>query len=331
MVNKTVETFLYYIEVAGLCNLKCPSCPNGNRQDAAKAHGFMPMALFEEIIKKIISESPGINTLIHLYNWGEPTLHPELPQLMNIVHQYGLIPHLSSNLVSPLNLKAIVKARPGSFRISLSGYNPQTYRQTHVGGDIWMVKSNAYKLRALMNQYQIDFPVHFCYHQYLHNFKEDLDQLRHLAEELDFTVLPIWAQLFPLEKMLDYYNGLIRPEDNPVLDLLVLNPEDYKTISSKKRAAFTDCCLRSHQTAIDFDGAVPACCAVYDRENYLDQSFLDLSHDQIQAQKYQLPICRHCRHHAIDLSYLYADADGINRHAQYRLQQRSSMNLSCLK
>ena len=56
--KKTRKQYLYVIDVVGTCNLRCPSCPVGNMQEANRATGFMDAELYEAILDKIAHESP---------------------------------------------------------------------------------------------------------------------------------------------------------------------------------------------------------------------------------------------------------------------------------
>jgi len=54
--------YMYYIDIVGTCNLRCPSCPVGNYlphdfMDLQRPKGFMKLALFEQILDKIKREN----------------------------------------------------------------------------------------------------------------------------------------------------------------------------------------------------------------------------------------------------------------------------------
>jgi MoaA/NifB/PqqE/SkfB family radical SAM enzyme len=309
--EKTCEQFVYYVEVSGHCNLRCPSCPNGNYAEV-QPKGYISLGLYREVLKKIAAESPGRETVLYLLNWGEPTLHPELPRLIEMARELGLRPHLSSNLAAPKNLKDIVKAGPASLRISISGYFPETYARTHAPGDVWMVKSNVYRLRSFMDQSGADFPVSFFYHKYRHNLDADFKKMAELAAEVRFPLTALWAQYFPLEKLLGYYAGNPDPGDQPLLDLMVVTPEEFRGVSLARRDACPDCVLRASQMCVDFDGAVSLCCASYDRKHFLEGTFLDLTHRDLQAQKYRHPLCGLCRREGCDITYVYGGLEALN-------------------
>jgi len=298
------ECFSYFLDITSACNLRCPTCPHGQKSRQGFKPAVMPVELFQAIVEKIRSETPCPETYLHLYNWGEATLHPELPRFIEIARAAGLPPNLSSNLAHPRDLTGMVRARPRSLRISLSGNYPQTYGVTHFPGSIWMVKSNAYRLRALMEQHQIDFHVEFFFHQY-RGQTDDLERVRALAKELSFRVIAAWAFLMPLERLLEFAAGSAGPEEEALLQRFRVDPRQALRVSRQQRERFQDCPLRSHSMAINADGTVGLCCATYDQTNQAPRSFLDLSHEEIQAWRYRHPLCEQCQAQGADIYYGY--------------------------
>lgn len=313
-----MSIYSYNIEVSGTCNLQCAACARGSSNEVDAPKGFMDIALFEALLQKIKKESPGKETALYLFNWSEPFLHPQLPELVGLANKYGLSPHLSSNLVRPLNLKDVLKAKPQSLRVSLSGYYPEIYNQTHCTGDINLVKSNAYLLRYLMNQFNSTFPVEFCFLKYLHNMEQDYTKVKLLAQELDFNFIEAWAFFTPLEKLIQYYEGYLEKE-HPVLDLLAIKPEEAMAVSLRQKPNIPNCLLRSNQTAINVDGSVALCCAVYSPDYNVSDNFLDQSHEQLQKAKDIHPMCLVCMKYAAYITYTYGGQEELNQIAFKRL------------
>ncbi len=307
--------YCYNIDISGTCNLCCPSCPRGNEQQ--HRHGFMDVTLYESVLKKIKMETPAKTTQLALFNWGEPLLHPQLPRMIEMANHYGLPPFISTNLVRALNLKTLVQAGPRALRISLSGTTPGIYGQTHADGNLWLLKSNLYQLKALMEQLEAAFPVELYFLKYGHNMGRDYDQAKALAEELGFGFEERWALVMPLEKLLAYYNG-DRTSLQTLLDLMVIKPEEFKELSAELKAQYQDCTFRSGQTVINFDGSVPLCCAVYSPKHFIHPNFLAVSHFELQLLKYNHDLCQQCMAHHAHISYAYGpmarlDALGLAR------------------
>src|SRR5262245_18902673 len=83
------------IDVAGACNLRCPSCPVGNT-GTINPKGLVDADIFRRIIEKAARDYEVFQ--VSLFNWGEPLLYPQLPELVSIVRSHGLSCLVSSNL-----------------------------------------------------------------------------------------------------------------------------------------------------------------------------------------------------------------------------------------
>ncbi|MBF0531055.1 MAG: hypothetical protein HQK55_17675 [Deltaproteobacteria bacterium] len=68
------------VDVSGICNLKCISCPRGN-MTKQPSPGFMSAATYTRVMEKLLREIPFLGN-IQLYAWGEPLLHKELAEII---------------------------------------------------------------------------------------------------------------------------------------------------------------------------------------------------------------------------------------------------------
>lgn len=300
----------YNIEIAGNCNLRCPSCPVGNSSAAARPRGFMDVAMFEEIARKIVAETKGVRTKVALYDWGEPMLHPQLPEILGILHKHGLQSRVSSNLNIDLRLEPTIKANPHEFHISLSGFYERNYSLTHRRGRIEKVTANMRHIRELIDRYGARTRVVVGFHVYRHNIREDLPAMRDLAMELGFEIEPVVAQFFPIEKNVSYLERLegksatlpqvkITRADEAVIDLLLVRPEEtyerWRSLPGIKRWWLSrDCGRIARKTSVRIDGTLALCCVTYDADLKVDGHFLDTSHRQIQERRRAHPFCATC-------------------------------------
>ena len=140
MAGNDNTSFFFNIDVVGVCNLKCPSCPSGNYQKRINPTGLMDQKLLEQILDKALSECSvgGVG----LFNWNEPVLHPQIADRTKAVETRGVPCNLSSNLNKVKNLDALMATNPSGFRISMSGFRQEIYERTHRGGDVETVKQN---------------------------------------------------------------------------------------------------------------------------------------------------------------------------------------------
>jgi len=77
-----------YIEITNICNLKCNFCPDTNRDKK-----MMSVEDFETIIKKIHKHT----SLVCLHVKGEPLLHNNLNEILNILEKYNLKCNITTN------------------------------------------------------------------------------------------------------------------------------------------------------------------------------------------------------------------------------------------
>ncbi len=77
-----------YLEITNRCNLSCTFCRPTIRPAAT-----MPAAMFAELLDRL----RGHTQHLCLHVLGEPLLHPELPQLLDLTHAEGFQVNLTTN------------------------------------------------------------------------------------------------------------------------------------------------------------------------------------------------------------------------------------------
>lgn len=302
------KIFTYWIDVSGSCNLRCPSCPSGNFVDgdfagARNPAGFMDVEMFTKVLAKIKADDVSSNPQVHLYNWGEPLLHPRIGDLITLVKAEGIYCGISSNLNLEKNLREAVKAGPDYLRFSLSGYEQAVYEKGHRRGDIVLVKSNLYKLRHLMDQYGSDFYVEVLHHVYRDNAVESLGRMVDLCNELGFNFSPVWAYLMPLEKNLMELEGRLPERDAAIRDRLAISPQRMFAESLPLKAR--NCNQQDRTMAINWNGSVQLCCNTFDHAHVIAPSFADVPHDELQKRKYAHKMCDVCMANGLHVAMSY--------------------------
>lgn len=294
LLYKDYSDTFFTIDVAGTCNLKCPSCANSTCL-ASRPKGFMSLEDFKKITQKILKEV-GLISHFCLYNWGEPLLHPKLNLFIDYAHQMGIATAVSTNFSIPnaQQIKKIVKASPDIFKISVSGYYPQVYNTTHTGGDINLVKSNMYRLRYLMDKYHSSFVVEVNYHLYKNNIGKDLNKMKALCQELGFVLSTCHANVTPVERLIAVTQGKTDQRTESLRQLLLVDVK--KGLEITKPFHHLPCRFLSNQLNINWDRSVALCCVCYDPDtttiaaDFLKQSLKDIR----KAQKNH-PLCRQCQ------------------------------------
>jgi MoaA/NifB/PqqE/SkfB family radical SAM enzyme len=278
----------YLVDIVGRCNLRCPSCPRGNSPHNS-IRGMMDVELFKKIIDKIMLETPDLVSLM-LYNWGEPFLHPSLPELIAYVKTKNISVGLSSNMSIEKNIDKALMANPDWLKISLSGYYQNVYATTHTGGNINLVKSNMYRIRYLIDKYKLTTKVSIGYHKYLNNLGKDLEKMQELCNELGFILTDMNAFYMPIERIIDNY------EQKTVKHLKELSPLFINTDVYKIKSAPTKTlCKYLNQILIDCNGKIQLCCMTYDDINNFDMDYLSISLQDIVKIKKTHDFCNKCK------------------------------------
>lgn len=283
----------YTIDVVGTCNLRCPSCAHGVVGPKPN-RGIMDFDLFTKVIDKILKENELV-THVSLYSWGEPFLHPKLPEIIRHLHERGIAAAVSSNLSikSTDYIQRIIQAGPEYLKVSLSGYYPDTYNETHTGGDINLVKSNLYRIRHFMDKFDVNTTVDVNYHLYTNNNGRNLEKMQELCTELGFFLSATYSLVMPLERCLDHCEGIIDLDTAKLQDILLVSIDEGLEVTKDFRSQ--SCPFKDNQTNINWDLSVPVCCTVYDRPGItVSNNFLESDPKTIQNNKDKAEICKKC-------------------------------------
>ena len=291
-------TYVYSIEIVGTCNLHCPTCPVSNMAGEQRPKGMMSVDLFRRIVAKIAQEAPVPHPDVWLFNWGEPLLHPQLPDIIGALKERGMGAHISSNLNIRTGLAAAVRAAPDSIKVSLSGLSADTYPKSHAGGDIHLVRSNLHLLRHLLDRHRVATRVWVGFHLYRHNLHER-DAVRDLCAQLGFEYRESTAVFQPIDKMMDLIHGRETAADRAAIAMLLADPLHALREVGRKRSGRYDCELRFNMTTINHDGSVALCCATYGQAAMTGRKFLDVPHAELEAARYRHDMCRSCFSHGL--------------------------------
>ena len=289
---KDFNSVYYTIDIVSSCNLACLSCAHS--LEGRKPGGIMSLDNVKAVIKKIERESPNCSH-VSLYSWGEPLLHPQIDEIINLFHDAGIAVGLSTNLSHQnfRNIERAVQASPDYIKISVSGYYPKAYNNTHQGGDITLVKSNLYKLAYLIDKKGIASLVDINYHLYRDNCGENLQKMTDLAEELGFIISTVHALVMPLERVMDHREG--KPDAQTIeleKNLLVKIDEGIEVSQNVKLEE--GCPFKLNQMNINADLTIPVCCLVFNRDHLVSGNYLKDEISDIDKRKEEAKICEKC-------------------------------------
>lgn len=124
-----------HIDVSSVCNYKCSFCFQADQEGMKKVglkRGFMEMSMFKKVVDEC-NQFPEKIKKIKLGNHGEPTLNPNLVEMVDYVCKSGRADIVEiftngSKLNSELN-EGLVKAGLQRINISLEGLSDQRYME----------------------------------------------------------------------------------------------------------------------------------------------------------------------------------------------------------
>lgn len=123
------------IDVCSVCNFSCNYCFQGDKAElraSAVPLGRMDFALFEKILEDLKSFPQKVKK-IRLFEFGEPLLHPHLPEMIRAIWKADVAEYVeittNGSLLHPdLNL-ALVEAGVSRINVSVNGVTEEKYRE----------------------------------------------------------------------------------------------------------------------------------------------------------------------------------------------------------
>jgi len=293
---KRLKPFDYAVDISGACNLRCISCPRASRQDRHPPAGFMDAGTFELVLAKILREDPFVGSL-QLYQWGEPLLNPQLPDILRIANKHGIQCAISSNLNVNRDLAPVIEAGPAWFRISVSGTDDE-YERTHTGASWSTLIANLEELAHLRSTLRPDMKTELYYHLYRHNQGECLERVRALCARLNIEFHPVWAYLISLDDVLEHLEGKgLSSEAEEASRMLALDLERGMEMA---RSEAQKECLVERCIHINWNLTVSHCMMFfYPQDNIAAENFLATPLEEIQNARMACRLCRRCRAQAL--------------------------------
>jgi MoaA/NifB/PqqE/SkfB family radical SAM enzyme len=259
---------------------------------------------------------------VALYNWGEPLLNPELPDIIEICNSKGINAAISSNLSFKKDFADTIKAKPTWFRVSTSGYGP-SYEVTHTGGKWDLLLENMYKLRNLREQYHPEMIVDVFYHIYKDR-SEDYKKMAELCAKLNFTLRVRHAALAPLDNIESIIKGRqVNDAIKKTQSLQMLSVNEAMEIARRNKDLP---CPYLRCLWITWDLKIMQCMEWYNPSLVLTESnFLDTPIQTIQNARASSDFCKTCRSEGIHRCFLvFGDETLIHKR-----NSLSQTNISC--
>jgi len=280
-----------YFEISGYCNARCAYCHSGvQRPDKAK---FVDLEVFQNTLIRLLAD--GVlrkDTVISLYNWGEPTLHPKLSELVDIVNTLGLRFALSTNASRVMAINQDFVRNLDQIIFSMPGFSQNAYDRIH-GFKFSEIIANIDRIvsECRRNGFKGRFAI--SYHVYRFNVGE-LKACEQFADRRRIMFKPYFAILNHWWEINDYIQGKL-PLDRKIAaerDLFTLEGMD-QILATAPKIGYQ--CPQNNYLNIDENGRVVTCCQIArDHPDYSCGSALIGDLGATLKKKQRQPVCGSC-------------------------------------
>ena len=141
------------VEPANICQLKCPACPVGLRDNVITSSRHNERFMSLDMWHRVLSEIRDTAWVIQFYFQGEPLLNKDLPQMIREAHEAGLYTIVSTNAQAMTEELAAALVASGLDRIivSMDGLSDESYNAYRIGGSLEKCKAAIRFLREAKN------------------------------------------------------------------------------------------------------------------------------------------------------------------------------------
>jgi len=318
----------FYFEIVGFCNAKCPYCVTGNKSLKQAGHPSKCIEVndFQKAIDRLLDIGlmyPG--DAVSLFNWGEPTLHPKLNEILKVLKNRDLNFSISTNASKIFHFDDAILSNLQMLMFSVSGFSQSSYDRIH-GFKFESILNNIRTYCKNVRKKGSTTKLSMAYHIYQFNIGE-IHSARNFCRENGIDFLPYMAFLSDYYMMKSYLDQSASSELMTKIakdlflfyvdDLLAKMPKDY-------------ICPQYSILAIDEYCNVLTCCGLpKGHPEYSLGKLSALSADEIRKGKLSQKTCAGCiksgqaywGHNPFVPSYIY-DLAGAAGNKSARLQNR---------
>lgn len=284
------------IEIAGMCNAKCPYCSQRRLERAKNFGKFISPELFEQILNHLL-EVEIISELnpppIQLYVWGEPFLHPQLNEILHILKKKKFLAQISTNFIKEPDIDDANLSALDSVTFSLSGFTQESYDKIH-GASLDRVLKNFDNFYERIRQYSPKTAIYIAWHRYTFNEGEFWQAYKFFNRPgIDFS--PALAYLVDLPEMMDFVGEKLskdrcrQAESDLFLNDIRHNLEYCSKTSTNYHCPGLDLII------INEIGQLMICCCVTRGDSeYILGNILEMSAEEIWKAKFNNQLCIEC-------------------------------------
>ena len=278
------------VEITNNCNYRCLMCPTGTGSQT-RDKGFMS----SEVYQKLIDEVSPQRTPLRFIGWGEPTLHKQWLEFLELAKQKNILCHFNTNgtLLNDRDMERIIEIGVDSLKFSFQGVDRTSYRQMRNKDNFDKVISAIKRLFEIRG----DNP-----YPYMHVSTTITYESPELVSAFKEQLAWITDKVTVGRTILSHLN----------LDKVTLDDAEMEALRALKEQESVikehpECPEIFDKLSINWDGSVSGCCADWDKKmvvgHIMDQS-LDriwnskkMTHYRtkiVNGENDQIELCRHC-------------------------------------
>lgn len=260
--REVIHTYpvMAYIEPTLFCNLRCPACPTGLQL------GLRPAAQIDfDYYKAALDELGDYLFELHIYNWGEPLLHRQTPEMVAYAKAKDIHVRLSTNLSIKLSddtLERLLKSGLDVLVVSLDGASEETYRHYRRRGDYALVRENLRRLREMRDRLRLKTPEIVCQFLVFRHNEHELETVQAEYRNWGADTLVLAGAQMPFPPHDDGFEPSSIPEYN------LYQPEHlYQAEGRRQIKGGKPCSWLYGGVVLNPNGQVSPCCSVPDQRD----------------------------------------------------------------
>ena len=186
-----VQGMPYKIQVEPFfgCNLACPGCP-AHDPDASRKPGPVDIDVYNRFI-----DSLGPYALfLRMWSWGEPLLHPQLPEMIERAKRHNLIVITSTNANVQCDddyLRRLLKSGLDTLIIAIDGVDQEIYGKFRIKGKLQRLLDFTQRAVSLKKELGLRHPRLKLRVVVTRNNEKQIPQFRDLARDLGVDLLTL--------------------------------------------------------------------------------------------------------------------------------------------
>lgn len=148
---------ILHVGVTTYCNLHCPACPTGT-ESLGRPREHLDFGLFCRTVDSLRDSL----LFMLFWDWGEPFLHPKLPEMIEYAGRSGIRTVVSTNgnvKYSDEKMEQLIRACPSTVVVCVDGADQKTYESYRCGGRLETVLHTIRRLVETRNRLGQSLPL----------------------------------------------------------------------------------------------------------------------------------------------------------------------------